>query len=157
MKKPTHSSAENEELKDAPLLRSLQHVDLFKAPEGYFDDLSSAIQNKISQGDAPKTSTVYSWKPVFAIVSVLVIALMIGYFKKEAGNTEKMQVATMEEQFSCDDLIESNYYLEIDELLIAEAMEDADATSLTTDTISDLEIEDYLIQSADEILLTNEL
>lgn len=157
MKKPTHSSAENEELKDAPLLRSLQSADPYKAPEGYFDALSSDIQHKISQGQQRRTVSVKIWKPVFAVVGVLIIALLIGYFKKEAGNTEKMQVAVMEEQFSCDDLLESNYYLEIDEQLIAEAMEDADATSLTTDTISDLEIEDYLIQSADEILLTNEL
>jgi hypothetical protein len=157
MKKPTHSSAKNEELKDAPLLRSLQSADPYKAPEGYFDALSSEIQHKISSGEQRRTVSVKIWKPVFAIVSVLVIALMIGYFKKDAGNTEKMQVAALEEPISCDDLLESNYYLEIDEQLIAEAMEDAESTSLITDTLSDREMEDYLIQSADELLLTNEL
>ncbi len=157
MKKPTHSSAENEELKDAPLLRSLQAADPYKAPEGYFDALSSDIQHKISQGQQQRTVSVKILKPVFAVVGVLIIALLIGYFKKEAGNTEKMQVATMEEQFSCDDLLESNYYLEIDEQLIAEAVEELHITTITADTITDLEIEDYLIQSADEILLTNEL
>ncbi|MBK9401891.1 MAG: hypothetical protein IPN36_13905 [Bacteroidetes bacterium] len=157
MKKPTHSSAENEELKDAPLLRSLQSADPYKAPEGYFDALSSEIQHKISQGQQQRTVSVKILKPVFAVMGVLIIALLIGYFKKEAGNTEKMQVATMEEQFSCDDLLESNYYLEIDEQLIAEAVEELHITTITADTITDLEIEDYLIQSADEILLTNEL
>jgi len=157
MKKNTSSSAENDELKDAPLLRSLQQVDFYKAPEGYFDALSTEIQNKISQGDAPKTGTVNIWKPLFAIAGVVIVALMIGYFTKEAGNTEKRQVAEMEESLSCDDLLESNYYLEIEESLIAEAVEDIRANPIKSDTITDLEIEDYLIQTADEILLTNEL
>ncbi|MBL0098028.1 MAG: hypothetical protein IPP46_17185 [Bacteroidetes bacterium] len=138
-------------------MRSLQSADPYKAPEGYFDALSSEIQHKISQGQQQRTVSVKILKPVFAVMGVLIIALLIGYFKKEAGNTEKMQVATMEEQFSCDDLLESNYYLEIDEQLIAEAVEELHITTITADTITDLEIEDYLIQSADEILLTNEL
>lgn len=145
-----------EELKDAPLLRSLSSSNAFEAPEGYFDELSSQISAKISS----KKSVFQTGflKPVLAGLSLIILLLTIGYFynQENVDRLESSNEVSSEKLY--DNIIESEYYCEFDESLLAESLsENQSKSTLQTPTESELEIENYLIQSADESILTNEL
>lgn len=148
---------ENNELRDAPLLQSLRSIDPYKAPEGYFDTLSADIQNKISSKKVPGFHLVKLWKPVFAMAGVVIVALLIKFYNNQNNPADKMPITEIHESFSYEDLLESNYYLEIDEDLIAESAEETGVSSIEYEASDDKEIEEYLIQTIDENTLTNEL
>ena len=138
-----------DELKEAPLLASMQgKKDVFEVPVAYFENLPSSIQDKISS----KLNS-HNWKLSPLRVSLLVGCLVLGigffYFDLQQTNKSSTEVA-----FSCDDVIESDYYLEIDEAVLIEQL-----AAMPQDKTSpeNTEIDDYLLNSIDESTLINAL
>jgi hypothetical protein len=138
-----------DELKEAPLLSSLQaKKDVFEVPATYFEKLPSSIQDKISSN-----SNSHQWKLNPLWVSVLVGCLVLGigfyYFDSQQTNKSSTEVAV-----SCDDVIESDYYLEIDEAVLIDQLA---AMPLDKTSPENTEIDDYLLNSIDESTLINAL
>lgn len=135
-----------EELKEAPLLRSIGNKSPFNAPEGYFDNLHSHIQDRLQV--APKPWIAHISQTAWVIMFLLVIGagILFKYYEKPANQTT---VANAE--VTIDDLLNSGYYTQLDEELLSESL-------LQSSTSSGLEeMENFLIESADESLITNEL
>ena len=145
-----HPEHTDEELKDAPILRQLRQSTAFNAPEDYFQTLPSAIQDKISSRKSI-TSQV-KLKPILvglAIAGCLVLGILyINQPVQEQQFTETTTITT-------DDLIETGYYLELEEQLIAETVYNDDATP--EESIDETEMENYLLEASDETTLINEL
>ena len=138
-----------DELKEAPLLSSLQaKKHAFEAPGSYFEKLPSSIQDKISSN-----SSSHKWKLNPLWVSVLVGCLVLGigffYFDSQKNNKSSTEVA-----ISCDDVIESDYYLELDEAVLIDQLA---AMPLDKTSPENTEIDDYLLNSIDESTLINAL
>ncbi len=151
------SSEENDELKNAPLLRSLRSADPFQAPEGYFDRLSSDIQDKIHHQKTAVFSTFFEWKSALAILGILVLAILAGTQDYSPKFQPLAQHTSAEPSISCEDIINSNYYLEFDETLLSEAMELSDTALVSPAFSGDETLENYLIQQTEESFLINEL
>ncbi len=143
----------DDELNDAPLLRSLRNSQGFEAPDGYFDRLSSDIQDRINQ---PKSLISFRWKPVLAFASITGLAIFIYFsvFRSEIPSAEEQQIAQTE--ITSEDLIASDYYTEIDEELLTEALSGKDAGEIWTGNNTE-PIEEYLIETSTEEELINEL
>lgn len=145
-----HPEQTDDELKDAPILRQLRQSTAFNAPEDYFQTLPSAIQDKISSRKSI-TSQV-KLKPILvglAIVGCLVLGILyINQPVQEQQYTETTTITT-------DDLIETGYYLELEEQLIAETVYNDDTTP--EESIDETEMENYLLEASDETTLINEL
>ena len=137
------------ELQEAPLLSSMQaKKDVFEVPVSYFERLPSSIQDKISS-----KSNSHKWKLNPLRVSILLgcIVLGIGFFYFDSKQTNK---SSTELAFSCDDVIESDYYLEIDESVIIEQLASIPGNPKSTDNT---EIDNYILNSIDESTLINAL
>jgi hypothetical protein len=139
----------NDELKEMPQLQKMQGHEPFSAPEGYFEKLSSSIQGRIASENKSKTIKVF--QPQWLIAFVIVGMIGSGIYLRFAANeqTKVEQVA----EITCDDLIESGYYTEIDEALLA------DAVPANQDAVQDstAEIEEYILNNTDESTLINSL
>lgn len=145
---------DDDELKDTPILRSLRSNKGFDAPEGYFDELTSDIQDRINQ---PERGIRFSWKPVVASLTIggLAIYLFFAVFNKsETIAPNASQVAEIE--ISSEDLITSEYYMEMDEELIATSLTERSSDETNKTNISS-GIEDYLLESSNEDELINAL
>lgn len=145
-----HPEHTDDELKDAPLLRQLRQTAAFNAPEEYFQTLPASIQDKISSRKSLLSQ--FKVKPILAglaIAGCLILGILyINQPAQEQQFTEKTTITT-------DDLIETGYYLEIEEQLIAESVyNDAAAQEESTD---ETEMENYLLEASDETTLINEL
>lgn len=145
----------NDELKNAPRLRGMKRENPFTVPDGYFDSLSSRIQDKIN---APQPKTVWDklfqplQRPLFAysmITMVMLICVGVYFNQREQTLTVKqMAMATI----TADDLYNSGELNDMDESTLA------DAIPATTTTQSSTEAEDYLIDTnTDESDLMNAL
>jgi hypothetical protein len=139
----------NDELKEMPQLQKMQGHEPFSAPEGYFEKLSSSIQDRIASEKKSKTIKVF--QPQWLIAFVIVGMIGSGIYLRFAANeqTKVEQVA----EITCDDLIDSGYYTEIDEALLA------DAVPANQDAVQDstAEIEEYILNNTDESTLINSL
>ncbi|CAN5563454.1 hypothetical protein BH11BAC2_BH11BAC2_16340 [soil metagenome] len=140
----------DQELNDAPLLRQMSRKSPYTTPDGYFDMLSSEIQDKLQASKPRATPKILVLRPAFLITSLIIMVISLGiYFK----TTEKSQQPTqLSEIVTYDDLLESGYYSEIDETLLSESL----ATTTPSDK-SDKQMEDYLLNNSDENQLLNEL
>lgn len=142
----------DDELKDFPRLKQLQGNYPFEAPEGYFETLSSSIADKISAQSSHKPVTIFRLKPVL-ITGVVLIALLssVLVFNHLQNNSNLASNKSNQEIYiTCDDLIASGYYEELDENLLAESIvQEPNQKNLDT------EIENYLIDNADESTLIN--
>lgn len=139
----------NDELKEMPQLQKMQGHEPFTAPEGYFEKLSSSIQDRIASEKKSKTIKVF--QPQWLIAFVIIGIIGSGIYLRYAGTNEVKveQVADL----TCDDLIESGYYTEIDESLLAEAVISTPDNS--KDSTADLE--EYILNNTDETTLINSL
>ena len=141
----------NDELKSFPELSIRSHREPFEAPEGYFDQLSSHIQDRISK-ENKKTSPIFFLRPV-TIVTCLVILLVVSgtyiYFNQKNTKTELA--------VTYDDILESEYYNEIDESTLCEAIPPISTTATNSVNKDDKSIDEYLITNADESLISNSL
>lgn len=142
----------DDELKDFPRLKRLQGNNPFEAPEGYFDTLSSSIADKISEQSSHKPVAIFRLKPVL-ITGVVLIALLssVLVFNHLQNNSNLASNKSNQEiDITCDELIASGYYEELDENLLAESIvQEPNQKNL------DVEIENYLIDNADESTLIN--
>ena len=156
MTNPTNNTERENELKDAPTLRALPTSDFFNAPDGYFDSLSSKIQDRIQENKS-KTYIIPIFRPAFVGISftLMIICISLLYFN---SINKKAEYQVQQEVPSLDEIIDSGYYLDFEEAVLAETLCDlpskGDTTQLNT---QDLELENYLIQSMNETTLLNEL
>jgi hypothetical protein len=156
MTQHTNDKERVNELKDAPTLRTLPTSDFFNAPDGYFDNLSSNIQDRIQENKS-KTYIIPIFRPAFVGISftLMIICISLLYFK---SINNKAEYQAQQETPSLDEIIESGYYLNFEEAVLAETLCDmpskSDSLQLNT---QDQELENYLIQSMNETTLLNEL
>jgi hypothetical protein len=152
----TNDMEREKELKDAPTLRNLPTSDFFNAPEGYFDSLSSNINDRIQENKS-KTYIIPVFRPAFVGISftLMIICISLLYFNSINSKTDNQ---VQQESPSLDEIIESGYYLNFEEAVLAETLIDlpskGDSLQLNT---QDQELENYLIQSMNETTLLNEL
>ncbi len=136
-----------EELKNiAPHLSQLTKKDAFAAPEGYFDELPSMIQDRIIANSRTKSrflSPVWSLGTL-GIAAVCVVVFFIGK-SPEVNEVSKQEVAAY---------VNDNIEMEFDETLLAEEL----ATSKNEFSASEASLEDYILnQDIDENLLREEI
>lgn len=151
-----HTERENE-LKEMPTLRSMPSSNFFDAPDGYFDTLSSQIQDRIHAAQL-KTYIIPIFRPGVAAFSfaLMIICFALVYFNGNENQKYDQQADLSAPSF--DAIIESGYYISLDEAIIAETLCDmpvkSDHSSLND---QDIELENYLIQTMNESSLLNEL
>ncbi len=134
-----------EELKDiAPLLNKLPKKDHFQAPDGYFDELPSIIQDRVSV--KPKFQWSHSLK--YALPLVLLVVSVI-YFTQNNKQEQSIQISKQE----AVDYLDNQMDTEFDETLLAEELS-VQSVEKHTETSS---MEEYLLDEADEDLLIEEI
>lgn len=151
-----HTERDNE-LKEMPTLRSMPSSNFFDAPDGYFDTLSSQIQDRI-KASREKTYIIPIFRPAVAGFSfaLMIICFALVYFNGNENQNYDQQADLSTPSFEA--IIESGYYYNLDEALIAETLCEIPVTNDTTQlSPQDLELENYLIQSMNETSLLNEL
>ena len=156
MTQHTNPIERENELKDAPTLRNLPTSDFFNAPDGYFDSLSSNIQDRIQENKS-KTYIIPIFRPAFVGISftLMIICISLLYFN---SINKKAEYQAQQEAPSLDEIIDSGYYIDFEEAVLAETLCDMPSKSDTTQLNNqDLELENYLIQSMNETTLLNEL
>lgn len=156
MTQHTNDMEREKELKDAPTLRALPASDFFNAPEEYFDSLSSKIQDRIQENKS-KTYIIPVFRPAFVGISftLMIICISLLYFN---SINKKSEYQAQQESPSLDEIIESGYYLNFEETVLAETLCDLPSKSDTLQVnTQELELENYLIQSMNETTLLNEL
>ncbi len=136
-----------EELKNiAPQLSQLPKKDAFTAPEGYFDDLPSMIQDRVIAQSKTK-SRVFSpaWTlGSLGLAAVLCLVFFLGQSPDETTVTRQEVTAYVNE----------NIDQEFDETLLAEELSTSDKEVTTSET----NLEDYILnQDIDEQLLREEI
>jgi hypothetical protein len=157
----------------------------YKMPDGYFDTFSSAVKEKIDARSQPKKASAFGWllRPAFSIPAVAVVLAAVGYFVFFTAPTNDTQMANvpatvvdsteitieeMEQYFAYDvelvgveDEIDRDllvYALDLDEETPVQTTTEPAAPKTKTDTAhepSDEDIEEYLINNADEIFFEN--
>ena len=135
-----------EELKNiAPHLSQLPKKDAFIAPEGYFDDLPSIIQDSLTA----KTKS-YNFAPVW-IFSTLGVATMVCVLLFLSKSPKETTSITKQEATA---YINDNIEQEFDETLLADELITSDNKTLT----SEENLEEYILnQDIDEQLLREEI
>lgn len=142
----------DDELKDFPHLKKLQGNNPFEAPEGYFETLSTSISDKISAQSNHKPVAIFRLKPILisgvAMVAIITSVFVYNHLQNKsniASNDSNQKI-----EVTCDELIASGYYEELDENLLAESIiQEPNPKSL------EAEIENYLIDNTDESTLIN--
>lgn len=132
---------EQQWMKDAP------RTEPFKAPEGYFEDLSDRISSRLNARTSPK--------PLFPRLAVVgsLAAVVIALFFYLNDSTENQHPTTLTQQtyISVDELEENVSLSEFDDNLIVETLVLNDAS---TDELEEWdEAEDYLIENNVELSL----
>ncbi|MBK9638549.1 MAG: hypothetical protein IPO63_12320 [Bacteroidetes bacterium] len=156
MTQHTNDMERERELKDAPTLRNLPTSNFFNAPDGYFDSLSSKIQDRIQENKS-KTYIIPIFRPAFVGISftLMIICISLLYFN---SINKKVDYQAQQETPSLEEIIDSGYYLHFEEAVLAETLCDlpnkGDSIQLST---QEAELENYLIQSMNETTLLNEL
>jgi hypothetical protein len=139
----------NDELKEMPQLQKLQGKSPFKAPDGYFEQLSSSIQDRVASKNNTKSIKVFQpqWLIAFVFLGMIASGIYLRYSANE--NTQQHEMANV----TADDIIESGYYTEIDEALLA------DAIPASQEEVQDstAEMEEYILNNTDEATLINSL
>ena len=143
--------------KIAPILFSLKKENLYKVPDGYFDELPTIIQDRIID-DILILPSVWAWfknivlKPQFAFGSISILILtLIGWLVFD--NTEYHQA-----MLTSQDIAEVIYHQEIenlDEDVLIEAIPEENISNSANN--QDLIIEYLIDNNIDENEIVNEL
>ena len=131
------------ELKDqAPLLSSREKKHLFDTPENYFEQLPSAIQQKIKQTETNTFKTLFSklLKPQFAI-GLSVILLAGSFYLYNQYKTENNQYAFVAVNVDSLNVNELSDMLDTDQL----------ESIAPTDNDADTETINYLIENYNDL------
>ncbi len=139
----------DDELSDTNHLQSLSRKEPFQAPNGYFDSLTSNIQDKLNHQQNLVISSVKAKRPVFILATLLTVCISLGifFFMINTNKTHSKEIAC-----TYEDMIESGYYSELDESALTEKY----LACQPLNGIDDKALEDYLINNSDESLLTNQ-
>ena len=137
-----------EELKNiAPYLSQLPKKDVFTAPEGYFDDLPSIIQDRVIAHTKTKSR---NFAPVWifstlGVASVLCVLFFLSKSPEETTSITKQEASAY---------VNENLEQEFDETLLADELITSDNKTLT----SEENLEEYILnQDIDEQLLREEI
>ncbi|MGZ5243332.1 MAG: hypothetical protein ACXWDO_10835 [Bacteroidia bacterium] len=141
----------------------------FDVPVNYFEEMPSAIQSHIY--DRKKMPSVFAlpnfwirWVPAFAIVLVFFGIALYMLSQKNASVQDNVFVSNNTEIEQVADAVSSDVLLdEIDEELLVEAYKKTEKTEpkIAAEkqeiTVSDAELEEYILENYDESLLIEEL
>jgi len=148
----------DDELKDAPLLKSISRENSVKVPDGYFDSFPTLISEKIADqnskpGWAIFLQNVFQPKYVVAMcVFAIVLTSGIFYFNQHP------KLSNEEILLSYDDLNNSNYIEQIDEMDLIDAYSSVSYSEAYKSGENNSDIENYLIDNqTDNALIENEL
>lgn len=120
----------NDELRDAPTLRSIPKVDPFVVPDGFFDSFPQLMQQRIADEHARKARWSLSlpeWvvKPAFGVLAMAAVAALVWTCWPAADPvTEPVQLSAYETpEHVTDDLEADDIYaaLSANDPLLAEA------------------------------------
>jgi hypothetical protein len=121
-----HSDKLSDEIKEmAPFLSSIKKDNPFHTSDLYFDELSSKIQQKITEQKTPKvTVTLFNLiqKPQFAIAATFLVILTVSLVYFYQNNTNKALAQT--NTIYWDEILNENNSLvdKIDETLLVEVL-----------------------------------
>ena len=146
----------DDELKDAPNLRKAADQKSFDVPEGYFENLSSTIMDKIAAGEVGE-GKVAVIRPLFSVRKLLIPALAVaaivlaffifGKLNQQESKSEVVVNVNMEELYNAE-LVDN-----LDEGQLMDALAEL---TVDTATVKTRELENYLIESStDDILINN--
>jgi hypothetical protein len=129
-------------------IRSLAATDGFTTPANYFENLQAQILNKTAQA-TPKTKVVRFWNSdLIRYASAACLFMLIGsglYFTQQSKVQQTASVDLASEQLLYD----------IDENTILEHIQESQAA--TTTTVSDTEMENYILDNFSSQDLSNNL
>lgn len=146
----------DDELKDAPNLRKAADQKSFDVPEGYFENLSSTIMDKIAAGEVGE-GKVAVIRPLFSVRKLLIPALAVaaivlaffifGKLNQQESKSEVVVNVNSEELYNAE-LVDN-----LDEGQLMDALAEL---TVDTATVKTGEFENYLIESStDDILINN--
>ena len=146
----------DDELKDAPNLRKAADQKSFDVPEGYFENLSSSIMDKIAAGEVGE-GKVAVIRPLFSVRKLLIPALAVaaivlaffifGKLNQQESKSEVVVNVNSEELYNAE-LVDN-----LDEGQLMDALAEL---TVDTATVKTGEFENYLIESStDDILINN--
>jgi hypothetical protein len=148
----------HDELKDAPLLKSISRENPFRVPDGYFDSFPTLISEKIAaQNSRPGwivfLQNVFQPKYVVAMcVFAIVLTSGIFYFNQHPKLSHEQIL------LSFDDLNNSNYIEQIDEMDLIDAYSSVSYSEAYKSGENNSDIQNYLIDNqTDNALIENEL
>ena len=107
-------------------LEDLPKKDAFRAPDGYFDSLSSRLNDRIERSDVQSRVRILSiWKPLAIAASLIGILCVVwfGYRSAESSNAEtlltQVSIEDLQTYLGADDVeIEDVVMLADDELFV---------------------------------------
>lgn len=135
--------------------RSATTQDLFKVPDGYFEDLSHAITEKISTTPPQTSPAGWITLPRFAIIAtILTMVLSISYYI----HTMDQQTGAQRVALTYEDLVNSGFVYQLDEYGLYEEYQSLVAEKSGTVSVEINPYGDYLIENhIDEYLIESEL
>ena len=138
----------------APKLSGIQRPNVLKVPEGYFEQLSGKVMERIGT-PVPKVRRLAAWQrvAVAAAVALLMVAGGLWMFQGGGSAMEYLDLASIDSE-------QINMYLEenlddLDESLLAE-FADIDAMILELD-VSEAVLDEYIMDEIDLETLNEEL
>lgn len=146
----------DDELKDSPLLKSMNRENPFKVPDGYFDSFPTIISERIAVQNS-KPGWIILLQNIFRpkyIVAMFVFAAALAsgivYFNQHTTITDQEII------LSYDDLNNSNYIAQFDESDLIDAY--LSGANADKSNESNTEIENYLLDNQTDIsIIENEL
>ena len=146
----------------APELSRLKRKDSFEAPANYFEELPSAVQDRII-ANKPKRETVFlrRWVPAFAVLLILLTAGLF-LFRNTGTQPVVQPVAQVpaDTEVNKGQIAFNDTVLEvIDEDLLVEELADNSYIKPVANKIQPQpeELEEYILDNYDESLLIEEL
>jgi hypothetical protein len=158
----------------------------YKMPDGYFDNFSSTVKEKIDARHKPQKAPVFArlLRPVYAIPALSLVVVAVSYFAffskpttngslangpATVADSTDITIEEMEQYFASnialvgiEDDIDQDlmvYALDLNEEIPAQTQKQEGAAPITkpdtTTDPSDEDIEEYLINNADEIFFEN--
>lgn len=134
-------------------LDDIDKKEVFKVPEGYFEDLPLKIQQRVSTERQPQRLRVPAWSLALA-ASVLLLVTFIFILPESTPNTEELLA-----QIPQDEIIAYLDQIELDEYDIASAIgEITDELDFeNTDMLDGIDLEFNDDESIDDVLLEYDL
>lgn len=157
----------------------------YPMPDGYFDTFSSVVKEKIDARSQPKKASAFGWllRPAFSIPTLAVVLVTVGYFvffstpttngplangPATVADSTDITIEEMEQYFAyevelvgIEDDIDQDllvYAMDLEEETPVQTTKENAAPKTKPDTANeptDEDIEEYLINNADEIFFEN--